>query len=44
MLRRRPTILTMPPTMPPDERAFFQTVGSRIARCRKEAVLNQAGG
>ena len=28
-------------TMSPDERAFFQTVGSRIARCRKDADLPQ---
>lgn len=41
MLKRKPTTLTMPPAMTPDERAFFQTVGSRIARCRKDADLTQ---
>ncbi len=30
-----------PLPMSPDEHAFFQTVGSRIARCRKEASLTQ---
>jgi transcriptional regulator with XRE-family HTH domain len=30
-----------PLPMSPDERTFFQTVGSRIARCRKEADLTQ---
>ena len=29
------------PPMSPDERAFFQTVGSRIAHCRKNADLTQ---
>jgi transcriptional regulator with XRE-family HTH domain len=30
-----------PLPMSPDEHAFFQTVGSRIARCRNEANLTQ---
>ena len=41
MLIRTPTIMTVPFAMSPDEQAFFQTVGSRIARCRKDADLTQ---
>ncbi len=35
------TTMIAPLPMSPDERAFFQTVGSRIARCRKDADLTQ---
>jgi transcriptional regulator with XRE-family HTH domain len=35
------TTMSVLPPMTPDERAFFQTMGSRIARCRKEANLTQ---
>lgn len=38
---RNATTIIAPLPMSPDERAFFQTVGGRIARCRKDADLTQ---
>ena len=40
-LMRNATTMIAPLPMSPDERAFFQTVGSRIARCRRDADLTQ---
>lgn len=40
LMRNTTTMIAQLP-MSPDERAFFQTVGNRIARCRKDADLTQ---
>jgi transcriptional regulator with XRE-family HTH domain len=38
---RNATTRIAPLPMSPDERAFFQAVGARIARCRKDVDLTQ---